>query len=189
MSHQSRMLLLESVKHLDSGFVDEICQERAERGETLRADDTRLILLVGTCSALRSLLENKYLDPNVMATTTPLILAIRNRRYDLARILLQYGADVNGVPTEGPPVTALCHAATRGYRGLSDKPFPSIRFLLEHGADPVRYWRDPTQALWSDVEFLLQQAAEHGNEVALRRETWAKYQNAKSGQAETLIIE
>lgn len=189
-SPRSRVLLMEAVKHVDAGFICEIRYKKTVQEETLRPNEIRQVLLKGTCSVLRFLLENEYMDPNTLECTTPLTLAVHNHRYDLARILLQCGADINGVPQQGPPITALCCAATTGYRGYGDRLLPGVRFLLENGADPViRYWKNPRQTLWSDVEFLLQQAAEHGNEVALRHETWSKYQDAKSEQTETILME
>ena len=138
----------------------------------------------GSCSILRALLRDGFIDPNHWADTTPLTLAIQNHRYDLARVLLQNGAHVDGVPKVGTPLTPLWHAAKDGYVGYGSKSFPGVRFLLQHGADPDTQEdsRSPlrvAQNLWPDVCFLLQQAKDFGKDVALHPDTWKRYEQRR----------
>lgn len=182
----TQRLLEEAVKYPDKGFVREILEKRKRYGGFLTKSEMRYIYNHATPSVLRFLVENEYIDPNVSSGKTSLRWAVYYQRYDLARILFQYGARVNGVPLDGKPVTALCHAARTGYRGTSDSPLPGVRFLLENGADPALV---KEQVPWPDAEFILQKAREYGNEVALRRETWEEYQRAKSGEKEPVLID
>ncbi|EUC28630.1 hypothetical protein COCCADRAFT_30149 [Bipolaris zeicola 26-R-13] len=182
----TQRLLEEAIKYPDRGFVREILDQRQKYGGCLTKSEMRYIYSFGTPSVLRFLIEKEYIDPNFCGGKTPLRWAVYYQRYDLARVLLQYGARVDGVPLDGKPVTALCRAARTGYRGTSDKPLPGVRFLLENGADPALV---EEQVPWPDAEFILQKAREHGNEVALRRETWEEYQRAKSGEREPVLID
>ncbi|EUC39653.1 hypothetical protein COCMIDRAFT_31230 [Bipolaris oryzae ATCC 44560] len=133
----TQRLLEEAVKYPDRGFVREILEQRKKYRGCLTKSEMRYIYSIATPSVLRFLIENEYIDPNVSGGNTPLRWAVYHQRYDLACILLQYGARVDGVPLDGKPVTALCHAARTGYCGTSDRPLPGVRFLLENGADPA----------------------------------------------------
>lgn len=152
-----------------------------------------ILLREGSCSVLRALLEDKMFGPNEWDVVTPLTLAILNHRYDLARVLLQYGAHIDAVPSFGKQVTTLWHAAKEGFVGGGSERLPGICFLLKHGANPDIYgdWRSPLRAAekgWPDVYFLLRQAKEFGVDVALRPETWEKYEKTKSGLVELVDL-
>ncbi|KAF1938608.1 hypothetical protein EJ02DRAFT_436992 [Clathrospora elynae] len=151
----------------------------------LAPEEFELIFLNGSCSVLRALLQDGFVDPHHFGDTTPLTVAVRNHRYDLARVLMQNGAHVDGVSKTGKPVTALWHAAKAGYRGYGTNRLPGVRFLLQHGADPDIHgdWRSPLRAaedLWPDVRFLLQQAKEHGNDVAVHPNVWKRFHHTQS---------
>ncbi|KAJ6201659.1 hypothetical protein J3E72DRAFT_382226 [Bipolaris maydis] len=179
-------LFEEAVKYPDRGFVREILEQRKKYGGGLTKSEILYTYSYATPSVLRFLIESEYIDPNVSGGKTPLRWAVYCQRYDLARVLLQYGARVDGVPLDGKPTTALCHAAKTGYRGTGDRPLSGVRFLLENGADPALV---EEKVPWPDAEFILQKAREYGNEVALRRETWEEYQRAKSGEREPVLID
>jgi hypothetical protein len=181
----TQRMLKEGLKHTDAGFVKLILEARRQEnnfGSTtgLTMQETRHVLKEGSPSVLRFLLSSKYIDPNYFDDTTPLTLAVQNHRYDLASILLQHGAHVDGVPKTGKLVTALWHAAKMGYRGYGNNRLPGIRFLLQHGADPDIYGdrRSPLRAVegvWTDAYLLLKLAQERGKDPALRPDMWREY--------------
>ncbi|CAO2656050.1 Nn.00g048530.m01.CDS01 [Neocucurbitaria sp. VM-36] len=190
------------IRHQDIGILRRIpmnlVKDRigSEHGRFWTPITSRMDLLLreASCSVLRAMLDDKLFDPNDLGDTTPLAVAIRNHRYDLARVLLQYGAQVDGVPTYGHHVTALWHAAKEGFIGGGENRLPGIRFLLAHGANPDIYgdWRSPLRVAekgWPDVYFLLRQAKEFGVDVALRSETWEQYEKMRGGEPHVDSIE
>lgn len=77
-------------------------------------DDVRSQLLQGT-------------NPNVVYhTNTALTYAARDGFTEIARLLIDYGADVNWIDGEG--VTPLILASFKNHRSL-------VQLLLDHGAD------------------------------------------------------
>jgi hypothetical protein len=177
-------LTKEVARHVDRGFMKRVLDANKDINEgntELRGWEKKYILQEGSCSVLRAVIQDGHLDPNgTIGDLTPLTLVIKNRRYDLARVLMQHGAYVDGVPDTGEPVTALWHAAKAGYRGYGDVVLPGVKFLLKHGADPDfgGDWRSPLHAvegLWPDVQYLLRQAHDYGHDVALSPESWKKY--------------
>jgi hypothetical protein len=184
-------LLKEAVKYADVGFVVVILQNRQQQVPPqtgLTIQETRHVLKEGTPSVLHTLLSHHYIDPNYLDDTTPLTLTIQNHRYDLARVLLQHGAHVNGVPRTGKLVTPLWHAAKMGFRGYGDNRLPGIRFLLQHGANPDIHgdWRSPLRAAegWVDACFLLKLAKERGEDGVLGGDVWREF--GKQGALEGL---
>ncbi|KAJ4365550.1 hypothetical protein N0V83_008169 [Neocucurbitaria cava] len=163
----------------------------------------------GHSQVLRQLLDYGKLDPNhfdyywderqrkvhrLLANETPLEAAMNGHRYDLARVLLTHGADVNGTAqlkkidkckTGGPGKTALYYAADRG-------DIQAVQFLLAHKADPVVSKEDNTksprhvasQSRWRKCAFLLDIAAREGNEATLRSDTWRQYKDYLDSQRE-----
>jgi hypothetical protein len=184
-------LLKEGVRHADSGFVELILDKRRQvqsLGPTisLTKPEIRHILKEASPSVLRFLLSSNYVDPNYLDDTTPLTFAVQNHRYDLAGVLLQHGAHVDGVPRTGKLLTALWHAAKMGYRGYGDNRLPGIHFLLQHGADPDIHgdWRSPlrvVEGVWVDAYSLLELAKEKGKDVALHPDMWREF-----GKSETM---
>lgn len=68
------------------------------------------------------------LGPFDRPLVTPLIMAARNGRLDVVRVLLEHGADVNAADHSGK--TALAYASFHGKKEL-------IELLLAHGAKPA----------------------------------------------------
>jgi hypothetical protein len=178
-------LTKEVARYTDKGFMKRVLEAHkynVGKRRGLEKIDAVQVLKEGSCSVLRAVIQDGYLDPNeAICDVTPLALVVTFHRYDLARVLIQHGAYVDGVPDTGKPVTALWHAARAGYRGYGDDVLPGVKFLIRHGADPDfgGDWRSPLQAvegLWPDVQYLLRQAKDHGQDVALSPETWRKYE-------------
>jgi ankyrin repeat protein len=65
---------------------------------------------------------------------------LKSRRFDLVKLLLSNGAQIDAIINQEQGVTALWHAANCGNE-------EDVRFLLDHGADPEsqRGWRSPMQ--------------------------------------------
>lgn len=116
---------------------------RFKYGGTLKASQNDYICILNQAATeiLKRLLIQGLVDPNHVKSTTPLMNAIRNHNYRVAKILLKNGADIDGTSKGEDGVTALWHAANAG-----DKS--AVKFLLEHGADPDSNvgWRSPLQA-------------------------------------------
>lgn len=82
--------------------------------------------LAGDIKEVRSLLESGT-DPNLIYNTnTALTYAARDGFTDIARVLIDSGADVNWIDGEG--VTPLILAAFKNHLEL-------VQLLLDHGAD------------------------------------------------------
>jgi len=132
----------------------------------------------GHPSALRALLKHGLLDPNhCNQTDPPLQYALSKRNYDMARILLECGADVDGVSNKKGGQTALCHAAQMGYT-------EDVKFLLEHGADP--FLKSPESAYdlasghcYNKCSFLLKKIGKHGKEYLGRSDLWDIYEDER----------
>jgi hypothetical protein len=189
-------LTKEVARHADNGFMKRLLEMNKDNDGKiagLKKYEAEYVLQEGSCSVLRAIIQDGYLDPNgTVGDSTPLTLAIRHHRYDLARVLVQHGAYVDSIPNTGEPVTALWHAAKTGYRGYGDNVLPGVKFLLKNGADPDfgEDWRSPLQAvkmLWPDVGYLLQQAKDNGRDVALDPETWRKYQDRSAGEVRIVM--
>ncbi|MGD1855710.1 MAG: ankyrin repeat domain-containing protein [Leptolyngbyaceae cyanobacterium] len=84
--------------------------------------------LVGDVDAVRSQLAAGT-DPDIVYNTnTPLIYAARDGFIEIARLLIDHGADVNWIDGEG--VTPLILASFKDHIEL-------VQLLLDHGADPT----------------------------------------------------
>ncbi|MEM9907913.1 MAG: ankyrin repeat domain-containing protein [Cyanobacteria bacterium P01_D01_bin.44] len=84
--------------------------------------------LAGDLDSVRSHLQTG-IDPNlVYHTNTALTYAARDGFTEIAQALIDAGADVNWIDSEG--VTPLILAAFKGHSELA-------QLLLEHGADPT----------------------------------------------------
>lgn len=94
------------------------------------------------------------LDRNAQADTiknssTPLIRAVDNKAFSVARLLLERGADAN-FPTmdKGPNGAAGKPAQLPLHRAAFNGNEPMVRLLLRHGADINAPARDGANALW-----------------------------------------
>jgi ankyrin repeat protein len=79
---------------------------------------------------------------------TPLLMAAKARQWDLCRVLVQCGADVNAAGPRPHCWTCLHYAARGGQRGL-------VEFLLNHHADIKAVTGGGTllpRAGWSDTD-------------------------------------
>ncbi|KAF2680424.1 hypothetical protein K458DRAFT_490066 [Lentithecium fluviatile CBS 122367] len=118
------------------------------KGQASR-ETTRFLFRLDSGSALRHMLKKGYFHPNKAikcpghyAYKTPLGMALEVYRKDIFKILLDFGADIDGAPDElgAAGVSLLWVAANRGDAAR-------IGFLLEHGANPRSHegWRRPLQ--------------------------------------------
>lgn len=126
----------------------------------------------GHPNALRHLIRNGQFDPNKWAQyRPPLNYALAKRRYDMARVLLENGADVDARTKKLGGKTALWQAAEQGY--IND-----VKLLLEHGAQPSHEKRafSPLYATgYRKCRFLLLKVMEHGKEYLSRPDLWQIY--------------
>ncbi|KAL1800741.1 hypothetical protein ACET3X_001083 [Alternaria dauci] len=89
-------LTKEVARHADKGFMKRVFKshmyiDRARKG--LEKHEVDYVLKEGSCSVLRAIIQDGYLDPNgTIGDLTPLTLAIQHHRYDLAQVLIQHGA-------------------------------------------------------------------------------------------------
>jgi len=106
----------------------------------------------GSCACVRALLEHKA-NPNTLCfegnlNVTSLMLAIKLKSIEMARCLLEYGADVNWASEEG--ATALFMAAT-------ENNYEMAECLLRAGAEPNPVYsqkQQPNQAFLKQLEKL-----------------------------------
>jgi ankyrin repeat protein len=104
----------------------------------LERDYLEFLLKFDKGSVLTMLLQDGHIDPNQdFGGTTLVASALAFRRRHLAHILLENGADVNGL-TRRDGVTALWHAVEESYHW-------DVLFLLRHGADPD-FPKDPKKS-------------------------------------------
>jgi hypothetical protein len=126
----------------------------------------------GHPNALRQLIRNGQFDPNKWAQyCPPLNYALDKQRCDMARVLLENGADVDARPKERDGKTALWRAAEQGH--IND-----VKLLLEHGAQPSHKKPDlsPLYATrYRKCRFLLEKVMEHGKEYLSRPDLWQIY--------------
>lgn len=94
----------------------------------------RILLIVGEMGNLKAMSELLKKGANInyknSANVTPLIQAVRNKRLDMARYLIEQGADINIRTTMGLDVgnlTALGYAKKEGQQDMVD-------LLEKHGA-------------------------------------------------------
>lgn len=84
-------------------------------------------------SLILHLLRKGAINPNQFGSHVPMHLAIESHRFDVAKLLLDYRANVDARDCGGLSYTALEYAINRSYPCL-----PSIQFLIEHGSDPLK---------------------------------------------------
>lgn len=110
-------------------FLPALPTDEAQRNESVSA-----LLRAAECgrtSSIEYLVKHIGLQPDVQADgSSPLHEAVRNNRYRAARLLLQYGADVNRPTPDGQ--TPLMTAALAG-------DVTMVKLLLKNGADPAAH--------------------------------------------------
>lgn len=163
----------------------------------LTEEEMESVFKIGHQSSLRHLLKDGRLcansfeqykrdyrenSPQPLAERTPLMVALENLRYDLARVLLAHGANVNGTPRtnhcgkKGDDRTALWHAAINGH-------VQDVQFLLSYKADPIvstkQEWLSPLDAAsrWRKCTYLLETAIREGHEAVLHPDIWERYED------------
>jgi hypothetical protein len=105
---------------------------------------------------------------------TPLTHALSKRRYDIARLLLENGAPIDGPSRLEDSRTALWYAASEGY-------VKDVEFLLRHGAVPDKGEYKPIRAAsGSKCEWLLETVMKHGKDYLERPDLWTVYENSFS---------
>lgn len=111
---------------------------RAIQGDDLPAI-TRLLEEHPSVVDVRAVLNLENMGPNGSTVgewvVTPVIFAVLTGRTEATRILVDHGADVNGVPTGPEGMTPLFAAL------VSTQPDPVLDYLMEKGADPFKKGR------------------------------------------------
>jgi hypothetical protein len=149
----------------------------------LDADEYQYLYRSGNKKILQVFLEHKIVDPNVhnldvfpRFDITPLMLALKNGRYNLAGVLVTHGADINA-KSKGMWETALIFAAKRGFHN-------EVRFLVSNGAKTNLTGHKEDDALffarirgWRKCEWLLKKAAAEGTGFIQREDIWEVYRD------------
>lgn len=119
-----------------------------------KPDIVRMLVATGTA-----------LDAKGDGTTTPLILAARNKRVDLVELLIDLGADVNkeGYLRERPLVIWVTQIAGESSHPDRERQLAVTRKMIEAGAEPNLYGGRPDWA--SRVTPIQPVAAEHDIEL------------------------
>jgi hypothetical protein len=158
----------------------------------LWSSDLENIFKIGHKRVMRVYLQTGQLHPNhfsckfsdlhanedpLLETKTPLVFAIEKRRYDLARTLLEEGADINGFCNDGLGTTALYQATCRSY-------YKDVQFLLSMGADPdftktprLSPLRNAKTMSSCKTSFLLETVAKEGKQAVIGAGIWSRYQD------------
>jgi hypothetical protein len=118
-------IILEGRKTLYPGF------ERLEawNGLAISTQEMEVLYFRGSRGGLLDILGKNPINPDEMGEYVPLDRATYCSRYDLARAILDAGANIETRDRRGSRMTALQRAAMRGF--LAD-----VQFLLDEGADP-----------------------------------------------------
>ncbi|KAL2064307.1 hypothetical protein VTL71DRAFT_4801 [Oculimacula yallundae] len=140
-------------RQLRATKVREPLRENEESREPVGSSPTSLHISVeqGNITQVRRFLEQQE-DPNFVPaglSHTPLQIAARDGHKEIAELLLQYGANVNGPPCAKSGATALQYAAIGGYIGIA-------AILLEYRVDI------DAAGAQSNGRTALEGAAEHG---------------------------
>ncbi|KNG52725.1 pin domain-like protein [Stemphylium lycopersici] len=129
----------------------------------------RAVFSRGHKRLIRSLVRSGQMTPSHfgkgLQNETPLLLALAHDRHGMVDILLDLGADVNGMTKEKHPRTALQHAASTGSVAY-------VLLLLEHGAN-LDHPR---------CNFLIEMTRRHGSSYDQRKDIWKLYE-AEKGKA------
>ncbi|EUC41349.1 hypothetical protein COCMIDRAFT_106379 [Bipolaris oryzae ATCC 44560] len=161
--------LLPRVFHIRYGcFITSVCC--AVKNWILGSDDYHHLYTYGGTKTLQFFLKHKIVDSNTHSpyysartNITPLMLALRNKRYDLARVLIENGADVNAKSRNGTGESALMFAAEHGF-------YRDVQFLLVHGGSsftkPIydEAWCIAGSNGWGRCEMLIEKAKNEGVE-------------------------
>jgi hypothetical protein len=139
----------------------------------LKSEYVDSVLSVGKAKTLVMLLQDGHLDPNQGRDTTLAYHALTYGRPDLARILLENGADVDAPAKRSAGKTALWHAVSCGNQR-------TVEMLLSFGADPDCVdVKSPLGTAESGqvcpCEFLLRKVKENGKEYLERANLWDVY--------------
>ncbi|CAN9328900.1 unnamed protein product [Alternaria alternata] len=122
------------------------------------------------------LLKDGIVGPDkVYFNKTPLQYALQRRRYDIAHILIENGAAIDGITPEGH--TILWLASNEGHS-------KDVEFLLNQGADPNSCGKGGISAIsaarssgyLSKCLFLLEAVRDHGKEYLKRSVLWDVYE-------------
>lgn len=133
-------------------------------------------------SLILHLLRKGAINPNQFGSYVPMQLAMVNRRFDLAKLLLDYGADVDARSCGGLGHTALEYEVNRPY-----PCFSNIQFLVEHGSDPLKI-RSRQGARTTEAREFINKMIEFANDnigSTLTRDDWrAFWQTERDGLLE-----
>jgi hypothetical protein len=154
------------------------CYHSSDKDQTLdftvSADDEEFLFKHGTLNAFRALIKTRLFNPNAgKFHRVPLEHALARRKYKIAQILVEHGADPNATAyRKGQPI--LC---TPAFEGCVE----DVMFLLKHGANPEH----PDQKLSplqsaiyghnNKCTFLLTKVKEHGKDYLERSDLWKLY--------------
>ncbi|EMD68478.1 hypothetical protein GGP41_003307 [Bipolaris sorokiniana] len=117
----SYLALLPRVFHLRYGcFITSI--HCAVKNWIVNSGDYHHLYRYGGTKTLQFFLKHKIVDSNThtpysstKTDITPIMLALRNKRYDLARVLIENGAYVNAKSKDGTGESALMFAVESGF--------------------------------------------------------------------------
>ncbi|KAH7371707.1 hypothetical protein BKA66DRAFT_469322 [Pyrenochaeta sp. MPI-SDFR-AT-0127] len=101
-------------------------------------EDLRYLFNRGNGKVLHRLIHDGLVNAHRSNSTTPLKVVLDNKKYCHAKVLLDFGVDIDGTPYANGGVSVLWHAVQSGNT-------EHVKFLLDHGANPESHegWRSP----------------------------------------------
>jgi hypothetical protein len=140
-----------------------------ENGFGIYDQEVDILFQEGSCYGLQELIKKGIIQPHKMGHHLPLDRAVEENRYDLARILLKRGADIDA-RDEWEGLTVLQYAARRGCP-------PNVKFLIQSGADPSSVTAKTFHGynFWKDILSLCEKVTAHAQGAKLDEDAWCRF--------------